>query len=146
MEEVKDTESADKQDIKTDQSPRGSGLKCAFAGLGRIASLLEDDDLREKPCTHAGAVNENPDCIISGGFDIDEERRKEFSDKWKCPVFESMDEMLESVKPDILFIATHPDSHLNLVEQGIKYGVKTIVCEKPLSDSLKSAKKNSKIS
>ncbi len=116
-------------------------LKCAFAGLGRIASLLEDDPLREKPCTHAGAVNENPDCLVSGGFDIDPERRKQFSEKWGCPVFESMDEMLENVKPDILFIATHPDSHLSLVEQGIKHSIKTIVCEKPLADSLKSAKK-----
>ena len=119
-------------------------IKCAFAGLGRIASLLEDDPLREKPCTHAGAVNENPDCIISGGFDIDAERSSGFSEKWECPVFESMDEMLESVKPDILFIATHPDSHLELIEKGIKHGTGTIVCEKPLSDSLKSAKQIAK--
>ena len=132
------------EEVKTNQSPRNSGLKCAFAGLGRIASLLEEDDLREKPCTHAGAVYENPDCIISGGFDIDEERRKDFAEKWKCPVFESMDDMLEKLSPDILFIATHPDSHLNLVEQGIKHGIKTIVCEKPLADSLKSAKKIAK--
>ncbi len=116
-------------------------IKCAFAGLGRIASILEEDELREKPCTHAGAVNENPDCIISGGFDINAERRKIFSEKWECPVFDSINEMLIEIKPDILFIATHPDSHLELVKKGIAGGVKTIVCEKPLADSLNSAKK-----
>jgi hypothetical protein len=29
-------------------------IKAAIIGLGRIASLLENDTLREKPCTHAG--------------------------------------------------------------------------------------------
>ena len=116
-------------------------LKCVFAGLGRIASLLEDDPLREKPCTHAGAVSENPDCIIAGSFDIDPERAALFAERWNCTAFESMDKMLIEVKPDILFIATHPDSHLDLVEQGIKHGVGTMVCEKPLADSLKSAEK-----
>ena len=120
----------------------GKGIiRCAFAGLGRIASLLEEDELREKPCTHAGAVSANPDCIISGGFDIDQEKRNKFSEKWGCPVFENIDEMLSKLNPDILFISTHPDSHLDLVEKGINHKINTIVCEKPLADSLKSAKK-----
>lgn len=116
-------------------------LKCAFAGLGRIASLLEDDKLREKPCTHAGAVSSNPDCIISGGFDIEAERRIKFSQRWDCPVFESIEDLLTKIKPDILFIATHPEHHLELVKKGGAFGVGTIVCEKPLADSLRSAKK-----
>ncbi|GHV88670.1 hypothetical protein AGMMS50267_10300 [Spirochaetia bacterium] len=37
-------------------------IPVAIIGLGRIASLLEDDRLREKPCTHAGAITANPDC------------------------------------------------------------------------------------
>lgn len=134
------------EDVKrsSGQNQESSKVKCAFAGLGRIASLLEDDPLREKPCTHAGAVYENPDCIISGGYDIHPERRKEFSKKWNCPVFESMDEMLTEIKPDILIIATHPDSHLEMIEYGIKHRTGTMVCEKPLADSLKSARKIAK--
>ena len=128
------------RDDRGNKIPVHETIRCGFAGLGRIASLLEDDDLREKPCTHAGAVYDNPDCIIAGGFDIDAERREKFSEKWGCPVFDSIDEMIRETKPDILFIATHPDSHLALVENGIKHGIQTIVCEKPLADSLKSAK------
>ena len=140
-------DSSTETDPVTASSHTGSGvsgkgmIRCAFAGLGRIASLLEEDELREKPCTHAGAVSANPDCIISGGFDLDPEKREKFSEKWGCPVFESIDEMLSKLNPDILFIATHPDSHLDLVEKGISHKIKTIVCEKPLADSLKSAKK-----
>lgn len=138
------TRSPDRQAKLDGQDSLRLKIKCAFAGLGRIASLLEDDPLREKPCTHAGAVSENPDCIISGGFDSNPERRKAFSEKWGTAVFESMDKMLTDVKPDILFIATHPDSHLEMTEYGIKHKIATIVCEKPISDSLKSARKIAK--
>ncbi len=116
-------------------------IKCAFIGLGRIASLLEDDALREKPCTHAGAVKENPDAVISAGCDIKAERRKLFSEKWGCPVFEDPVEMIKEVNPDIVFIATHPDTHLEMVQKAIIQGVKVIVCEKPLADKLGKAKK-----
>ncbi len=115
-------------------------LRCAFACLGRIASLLENDKLREKPCTYAGAVYENTECVISGGFDISEKRRNKFSQNWKCPVFDSMGKMIQSVKPHILFVATPPESHLEIVEKVAKQGIKTIVCEKPLADTLESAK------
>lgn len=115
-------------------------LKCAFVGLGRIASLLEDDTLREKPCTHGGAVSQNPDCIIAGGCDINEERRNLFKEKWGCPVFQSLDKLIVETKPDIFFIATHPDTHLEIAQKAIAYGVPVIVCEKPLADTLKKAK------
>lgn len=116
-------------------------FKCAFVGLGRIASLLEDDTLREKPCTHAGAVSQNPDCIIVGGCDTKEERRNLFKEKWGCPVFQDMDRLIEETKPDIFFIATHPDTHLEIAQIAIAHGIAVIVCEKPLADTLKKAKK-----
>lgn len=116
-------------------------IKCAFIGIGRIASLLEDDPLREKPCTHAGAVKENPDTVISAGCDIKPERRKLFSEKWGCPVFEEPTEMMKEINPDIVFIATYPDTHLEMTEKAITQGIKVIVCEKPLADKLDRAKK-----
>ena len=116
-------------------------IKCAFIGLGRIASILEDDPLREKPCTHAGAVKENSETLISAGCDIKPERKKLFAEKWDCPVFEDPTQMIKAVKPDIVFIATHPDTHLEMTEKAIAQGVKVIVCEKPLADKLGRAKK-----
>jgi len=116
-------------------------IKCAFIGLGRIASILEDDPLREKPCTHAGAVKENPDTVISAGCDIKLKRRNLFAKKWNCPVFGNPTEMIKEINPDIVFIATHPDTHLEMTEKAIEQGVKVIVCEKPLADKLVRAKK-----
>ena len=116
-------------------------LKAAVIGLGRIGSLLETDHLREKPCTHAGAIAANPGLALCAGADIEEERRRLFAEKWNVPVYKDAGEMLEKEKPEILHIATHPDSHWHYCSMAERYGVLAVVCEKPLADNLSEAKK-----
>jgi len=116
-------------------------LKVAIIGLGRIASLLENDSLREKPCTHAGAITANPGLFLCAGADIDEERRQLFAEKWKVPVYDDAETMLLKERPHILHIATHPDSHWQYCSLAAQYGVSVVVCEKPLADTLGKAKK-----
>jgi predicted dehydrogenase len=111
-------------------------LRCSIAGLGRIGCLLEEDRLREKPCTHAGAITRNRDCALAAGCDIDEGRRALFAKRWKCDrVFESLEEMLREVPTDILHVATPPAAHRGIVERALPFGVKVIVCEKPLAET-----------
>jgi predicted dehydrogenase len=116
-------------------------LRAAIVGLGRIGSLLENDPRREKPCTHAGAIAGNGDCVLVAGADTDGERRRLFRETWGTPVYAAAETMLEEHRPDILCIATHPDSHLFYCERAARCGVKVAVCEKPLADSLEKAKK-----
>jgi predicted dehydrogenase len=116
-------------------------ISVAIVGLGRIASFLEDDKLREKPCTHAGAVTANGDCVLIGGMDINAERREAFKARWGCPVYSDAARMLLETKPRILHIATHPDSHLQYAALAEKYRVPVVVCEKPLADTVYAAKK-----
>jgi predicted dehydrogenase len=123
----------------TKQKPQA--INAAIIGLGRIASLLEEDGLREKPCTHAGAITANPDCILVSGCDTDGERQRLFSEKWQVPVYGDADEMLRIHEPGILVIATHPDSHFHYCRLAAKYEVPVIICEKPLSDSVGEARK-----
>ena len=109
-------------------------LRCAVVGLGRIGTLLEEDVLREKPCTHAGAIHDNQDALLVGGCDIDEERRIAFSEKWNdAPVFDSVDELIQTVQPDILCVATPPETHLPIIESALYSSVGLIICEKPLA-------------
>ncbi|MDR2245489.1 MAG: Gfo/Idh/MocA family oxidoreductase [Treponema sp.] len=116
-------------------------IKTAIVGLGRIASLLEDDSLREKPCTHAGAVLANPDCALVAGADIDSARRGLFAERWRVPVYADAAGMLREHRPALLCIATHPDSHLHYCSLAAEYGVPVVICEKPLADSLHAARK-----
>lgn len=137
-------------------------ISCAIIGLGRIASLLEEDSLREKPCTHAGAIEADEDCELAAGCDIDEERRKLFAQKWgkilprttltstnsnqrfkdgQVRVYSDAAEMITIHKPDILVIATHPDSHYKYCRLAAEMQVPVVICEKPLADNIKDARK-----
>jgi len=116
-------------------------IKAAIVGLGRIASLLEEDSLREKPCTHAGAIAVNSDCILAVGCDTDEERRRLFTERWQVPVFEDAAEMLSACNPQIFVIATHPDSHYHYCRLAAEHKVPVVICEKPLADNIREARK-----
>jgi predicted dehydrogenase len=125
---------------------RGGKLKAAIIGLGRIGSILEDDPLREKPCTHAGAVAANPGIILAGGCDTDPERRRLFRERWGCAaVYADAGELLEKTRPDILHIATHPDSHFFYTRLAADHRVKVVVCEKPLADTVAAARRIAKL-
>jgi predicted dehydrogenase len=116
-------------------------IKVVIVGLGRIASLLEEDALREKPCTHAGAVAANGDCSLAAGCDMDEERRQLFAKRWQVPVFADAAEMISTHKPQILVIATHPDSHYHYCRLASEMQVPVVICEKPLADNIGKARK-----
>ena len=117
-------------------------IKCAIIGLGRIGSSLEDDKLREKPASHTGAITSNPDCVLAGGCDIDQTKREIFQKRWNCPlVSENPEELFQKTLPDILHIATPPETHFQIIEKALKFKIPVIICEKPLAENLKTAKK-----
>ena len=117
-------------------------IRCSIVGLGRIGSLLEEDKLREKPCTHAGAIVKNRSCVLAAGCDIKRERQELFSRRWGCPrVYADIDDMLSEVPTDVLHIATPPETHRLLVERALSHDVRVIVCEKPLAPTSSEALK-----
>ena len=117
-------------------------VRIGFLGLGRIASLLEDDTKREKPASHAGAFSRVEGAVLVGGWDTEPERRRLFADRWAVPTgFEGPDDLLRGVKPDVVVVATWPDSHAALVEVACAAGVPVVVCEKPLTSDLSQARR-----
>jgi predicted dehydrogenase len=115
-------------------------IACAVAGLGRIGSLLEDDPLREKPATHAGVIALHPQCRLLSGCDIDKERRILFTKRWNCPhVFCDLESLLAAGVPEILCIATPPETHRDLVCTAIERKVPLVICEKPLAENMEDA-------
>jgi predicted dehydrogenase len=115
-------------------------IKAAIIGLGRIASLLEDDALREKPCTHAGALSANPDCVLTAGMDTDGKRRDLFAKRWNVEVYSNAQLMLKEQRPHILVVATNPDSHAEYCRIAASAGIPLVICEKPLADTVKDAR------
>lgn len=121
-----------------------SKIICAIVGLGRIGSSLETDPLREKPCTHAGAILHNPDCRLVAGCDINPEARQQFISQWSSDysfeVFPSLDSLLQKLRPEILSIATPPHTHRKLVQRAVRARVPVVICEKPLAHRLRDAR------
>ena len=115
-------------------------IKCALIGLGRIGSLLEKDSLREKPCTHAGAIAENRDCVLSGGCDTSRKKRDLFREQWDClSVYSKLEVLLRKEEPDIVHIATPVETHLDMVRRVIPFNPGLIILEKPVASNSKDA-------
>ncbi len=117
--------------------------RVGVVGCGRIASLLEEDPLREKPATHAGAYAAYPRTIITAACDIDRWRLAKFRDKWRVPsdrCYRDYREMLSREEIDILSIATWTESHCEIALAAAENPhIKGIYLEKPISANLKEA-------
>lgn len=125
-------------------------VKCAVVGLGRIASTLEKDILREKPCTHIGAIVHNTECSLVAVCDVDPQARSAFQEDWSVldpqpAVYDSVDRLLENTVPDLLVVATPPETHRFIVQKAARSGVPVVLCEKPLAHTLREARRIAKV-
>ncbi len=117
-------------------------FKAGLIGCGRIGSMLSEDKLREKPCTHAESYIKNPNIELIAGTDTDEERLKLFSSKWNVKkIYFDFKKMLDENKFDVVSIATPLETRLEIIEELVKHKVKIILCEKPIASNLKDAEK-----
>lgn len=114
--------------------------RAAIVGLGRIAWRLEDDPKRDHPCTHAGALAALADVELVAGASRSEESALAFQKRWgTAAAYTDYMAMVKAEKPDIVGVATNPETHAQIVIDLANAGVKGIVCEKPLALSLKDA-------
>ena len=93
--------------------------RVAIAGLGRAAKVI-----------HIPALKKLPEVEIVGGFDP-------LPQKFDFPIFASLDELL-ATKPDIVVVATPPDSHRDISIVAMEAGAH-VFCEKPLANTLEEA-------
>ncbi len=124
------------------QKPRKNKYKVAIAGCGRIASLLEDDPLREKPATHAGAFSAHPATCMIACCDINKDRLSLFAKRWGIRrLYTDYREMIDTEKIDILSVASWTETHSEIVEYAAESGVMGIYCEKPIAINLAQARR-----
>jgi predicted dehydrogenase len=93
-------------------------LRFAFIGLGRAARLY-----------HIPALKELDDTVVIGGYDAEPTQRAAWREATGTPAFAGVEELLET-KPDVVIVATPPDSHADLCVQALGAGAHVIV-EKP---------------
>lgn len=96
--------------------------RIALAGLGSAARRI-----------HLPAIRKIADLEVVGGYDPAPR-----PGGMAFPLFSSAEEMLEKARPDILVVATPPDSHFALARLGLQAGAH-VFCEKPFMNSLEEA-------
>lgn len=116
--------------------------KVGIIGCGRIGSLLEEDPLRGKPCTHAGAFHSLPSTKLVSGCDIDLSRLKKFGKRWGVTrLYTDFKKMLRQEELDIVCVAAWTHLHCEMVIEAARAGVKGIFCEKPIAANLQQARR-----
>jgi len=87
---------------------------------------------------HMPALAKMRGVELVGACDVDAARRQRVKEKWNPPLFDNYEAMLDQTRPDVLIVATPPDSHaqvcLNAIERRID-----IICEKPFVSTLAEA-------
>ena len=111
----------------------------ALVGCGWIGMGAQMDLVRVKPASHAEAISSNSQLKLMGVIDNDATALA-WKDKLypEVPHFADPKALCAFKMPDAVVIATHPDTHCFYIEKFAELGVKYIVCEKPIADSLEA--------
>jgi predicted dehydrogenase len=87
---------------------------------------------------HLPALKQVPGAVVVGGADAFEEQRRSWEHETGTPAFESLEELADRTGPDVIVVATPPDSHAELCLRAIEEGAH-VYCEKPFVESLDEA-------
>lgn len=103
-------------------------FRWAYIGCGAIA------------VTTAKEISKTSDNEVYAVWNRSKQRAKEFAKKFKCKVYENVEDMLKDPNVDGVYIALTHDKHFEYMKKCIKYH-KPVLCEKPFTINAKEAKK-----
>lgn len=118
----------------------------ALIGCGRIGFSWDFEKGRNKPAAHIGAVSENAHIRLVGAADTDIKQLHAVRTRYaRIPLFKSGKELIKKTRPDMVIIATPDEHHIQDIELAASYGVRLILCEKPLATNLRDAMRGIRI-
>ena len=108
--------------------------KTAIIGLGNIGFLFDLDQKRKNTWSHVSAYKKCNRTLLVAAVEVDSKKSKMFSSFYPdVPIYNTLDELLNRHKIDIISICTPTESHHEIVCKIIEYHVKAIFCEKPFA-------------
>ena len=114
--------------------------KVAVIGLGGMGMIMETDQKRASPSTHAFAFSEREDVEHLYLCDIDESRLKKAEDVFgsRASYYSDYKELLW-LPIDLVVVATPPETHVSVITSFAEHSINLILCEKPLSPNKRDA-------
>lgn len=114
----------------------------AVIGCGNMGIEEKNFGKAVQPGTHAAAYTKHSRTTLVGLCDSSKERLARAKEYYpSIPLFSRAQTMLETLKPDIVSIATQPDSHAMLTMLASHHKTKAIVCEKPIAITVREGQK-----
>ncbi len=98
-----------------------------------------DDEDRPYVATHAGAYAASAAYELVALVDIDPERARRYADRFGAAAYSDVDELFAQEQLDVVSIATPNATHRNLVAAAAGAGLRGILCEKPIANTLREA-------
>jgi predicted dehydrogenase len=98
-----------------------------FAGLGWAARGF-----------HLPALEQVPGAVAVGGCDTSADQRDSWQQEVGTPAYEGLEELVERERPDVIIVATPPDSHAELCLRALEVGTH-VICEKPFVNTVSEA-------
>lgn len=102
-------------------------MRCGFVGLGWATRGF-----------HVPAARRVPAVTIVGGCDPSEEQRAIWQRETGSPAFETIADLFEQAQPELVVVATPPDSHAELCLRALERGAH-VFCEKPFVSTVAEA-------
>ncbi|MGA9370936.1 MAG: Gfo/Idh/MocA family oxidoreductase [Solirubrobacterales bacterium] len=102
-------------------------MRYGFAGLGWAARGF-----------HIPALAQVPGAVVVGGFDTSPERRASWERELGHRAYESFEQLVGEGAPEVLVVATPPDSHAQLCHAALEAGMH-VICEKPFVSTVEEA-------
>jgi len=87
---------------------------------------------------HLPALSGIKGATVIGASAHDPTHRARAEKKFKVPVFSDLESMLVQGRPEVLIVATPPDTHAALCLRAIEAGI-DVICEKPFVSTLEEA-------
>jgi predicted dehydrogenase len=110
-------------------------LRAGVIGCGRIGSEFDVDPTRLSISSHAGAYYKLLETNLVSLCDIDSRKLERCGRRWGVSaLYQDVEEMLTNEALDIVSICTPSSTHLQMVQETAKYGVRAIFCEKPMAN------------
>ena len=106
-----------------------SPVRVAVAGAGYFAQFHHE----------AWTRIEDADFVAVADYDIDKVRAV------GTKAYTDIAEMLDAAQPDLIDIATPPETHLDVIRIAIEKGVRAIICQKPFCGNLQVAQEACRI-
>jgi predicted dehydrogenase len=101
--------------------------RVAYIGTGHVVEAI-----------HLPALARVRNVTLTGGYDLSAQQRQTWERVTRTPGYASVDELFDRAKPDVVVVATPPDSHVEGCVRALEFGAH-VICEKPIASSVLEA-------